>query len=58
MSKEIKNLLLIYIVPICVLSLVLVFTAPPLFSVAVLAMITSLTLIMVGIAFLLDHFDK
>lgn len=58
MDKDIKRFLLIYVVPICVLSLVMVFFAPPLFSVGILAMITSASLIVIGMAFLIDYLDN
>jgi hypothetical protein len=58
MDNDIKRFLLIYVVPICVLSLVMVFIAPPMFSVGILAMITSVSLLVISIAFLIDYFDK
>jgi hypothetical protein len=58
MDNDIKRLLLIYVVPICIISLVMAFIAPPMVSVGILAMITSVSLLVVGIAFLLDHLDK
>jgi hypothetical protein len=58
MSKEIRNFLLIYILPICVLSLAMAFFAPPMFSVGILAMLCSATLLVMGVAFLIDWLDN
>ncbi len=58
MSKEIRNFLLIYIAPICLISLYFVFFAPALFAQVVLAMITSVALLVMGMAFLIDWMDK
>lgn len=57
MDNDIKRLLLIYVVPICIISLVMALIAPPMFSVGILAMITSASLIVVGMAFLIDYLD-
>lgn len=58
MSKEIRNLLLIYVVPMLVIALLMVFFAPPMFSVGILAMFCSSGLLVVGMAFLIDWMDK
>ena len=58
MSKEIRNFLLIYIVPICLMSLFFVFFAPALYSVVVLGMLTSVTLLVVAFAFIIDYLDN
>jgi positive regulator of sigma E activity len=58
MSKEIRNLLLIYVVPMLVLALFMVFFAPPMFSVGILAMFCSAGLLVVAMAFLIDYLDK
>lgn len=58
MTKDIKNMLLIYVLPIIVLSLVMVFIAPAVFSQVILGMISGTALICVGMAFLIDYLDK
>lgn len=58
MSKEIRNFLLIYIAPICLIALYFVFFAPALYSVVVLGMIASVTLMVMAFAFLIDWLDK
>jgi hypothetical protein len=58
MDNTIKRLLLIYAVPICVISIVMAFIAPPIVSVALLTMLCSTVLLVIGVAFLFDHFDK
>ena len=58
MSKEIRNLLLIYVVPMCVLSLFMALFAPPMFSVGILAMFCSAGLLVIAMAFLIDYLDK
>jgi hypothetical protein len=58
MSKEIKNLILIYVLPILSLSLLMVFIAPAIFAQAILGMLCGVGLICVGMAFLIDWFDK
>ncbi len=58
MSKEIRSFLLIYIVPICLIALYFVFFAPALYSVVVLGMVSSVALLVVGMAFLIDWLDK
>lgn len=57
MDTDIKRILLTYVVPICIISIVMALIAPPMFSVGILLMITSATLIVIGIAFLLDYLD-
>ena len=56
MSKEIRNFLLIYIAPICLLSLFFVFFDPALYSVVILGMIVSVTLMVMAFAFVVDWF--
>ena len=58
MSKEIRSFLLIYIVPIAMLSLALVFFAPALFSQVILGMVMGVSLLVVGMALLIDYLDK
>ncbi len=58
MSKEIRNLVLIYVLPILSLSLLMVFIAPPVFGQAILGMLCGVGLICVGMAFLIDWLDK
>lgn len=58
MSKEIRSFLVIYVLPILVLSLFFVFFAPALYSQAILGMICLAGLLCVGMAFLIDHLDK
>ena len=58
MSKEIRSFLLIYILPICLISLFFVFFAPALFAQVILAMVASVTLLVMGMAFLIDWLDK
>ena len=58
MSKEIRSLILIYVLPMLVLSLFMALFAPPMFSVGILAMFCSAGLLVVGMAFLIDWMDK
>jgi hypothetical protein len=58
MSKEIRSFLLIYILPICVLSLVFVFFAPALFAQVILGMVSGVALMVMGMAFLINWLDK
>ncbi len=58
MSKEIRSFLLIYIAPICVLSLFFVFYAPALFAQVILGMVAGVALMVMGMAFLIDWLDK
>ena len=58
MSKEIRSFLLIYILPIAVLSLFFVFFAPALFAQVILGMIASVALMVMGMAFVIDYLDK
>jgi hypothetical protein len=58
MTKDIRNLLAIYVLPIIVLSLVMVFFAPALMAQVVLGMLASTALLCVGMAFLIDYLDK
>lgn len=58
MSKEIKNLLLIYVLPILALSLTMVFIAPAVFAQAILGMLCGVGLLCVGMAFLINWLDN
>lgn len=58
MSKEIRNFLLIYIAPIAMLCLFFVFFAPALYSVVILGMVSSVALMVMGMAFVIDYLDK
>jgi hypothetical protein len=58
MSKEIKNLLLIYVLPILTRSLTMVFIAPAVFAQAILGMLCATALICIGMAFLIDYLDN
>jgi uncharacterized membrane protein (DUF485 family) len=58
MSKEIRSFLLIYILPICLISLFFVFFAPALYSVVILGMVSSVALMVMGMAFIIDWMDK
>jgi hypothetical protein len=58
MSKEIRNFLLIYILPICVLSLFFVFFAPALYSVVILGMVSSVALLVMAMAFVINYLDN
>ncbi len=58
MSKEIRNFLLIYIAPICLISLFFVFFAPALFAQVILGMVAGVALLVMGMAFLIDWMDK
>jgi positive regulator of sigma E activity len=58
MSKEIRSMLLVYIAPIAILSLVFVLFAPPLYSAAILAMISGVALMVIAFAFVIDYLDK
>ena len=58
MSKEIRNLLAIYIVPIAILCLFFVFFAPALYSVVILGMLCGSGLLVVGMAFLINYLDN
>jgi positive regulator of sigma E activity len=58
MSKEIRNFLLIYIVPICFISLFFVFFAPAIFAQAVLAMVASVVVIVIAFALIIDYIDN
>ena len=58
MSKEIRNFLLIYIAPICFISLFFVFFAPALYSVVILGMIASVALMVMAFALIINHLDK
>ena len=58
MDSDIKRLLLMYAVPVAVLSLVIAFFAPPLFSVAILSMLSLSALLVIGMAFLVDYLDN
>jgi hypothetical protein len=58
MSKEIRSFLAIYILPIAILCLAFVFFAPALFAQVILGMIASVTLMVMGMAFIIDRLDK
>jgi hypothetical protein len=58
MTKDIKNLILIYVLPIIVLSLVMVFIAPAIYAQVILGMVMGVALICVGMAFLIDYVEK
>jgi hypothetical protein len=58
MSKEIRNFLAIYILPMAILCLVFVFFAPALFSAVILGMVSGVALMVMGMAFLIDWMDK
>ena len=58
MTKEIKNLILIYVLPIIALSLLMVFIAPAVFAQAILGMVCGVALICIGMAFLIDWMDN
>jgi uncharacterized membrane protein HdeD (DUF308 family) len=58
MSKEIRSMLLIYIAPIAILSLLFVFFAPALFSVVILGMVSGVALLVMGMAFVIDYLDN
>ena len=58
MTKDIKNLLLIYVLPIVALSLLMVFIAPAVFAQAILGMLCGTALICIGMAFLIDWLDN
>ena len=58
MSKEIRSFLLIYIAPIAMLCLFFVFFAPALYSVVILGMVSSVALMVMGMAFVIDYLDN
>jgi hypothetical protein len=58
MSKEIRSFLLIYILPICLISLFFVFFAPALFAQVILGMVSGVALMVMGMAFLINWLDK
>ena len=58
MDTDIKRLLLMYAIPIAVLSFVIAMFAPPMFSVGVLAMLSLSSLLVIGMAFLVDYLDN
>ena len=58
MSKEIRSMLLIYIAPIAILSLLFVFFAPALFSVVILGMVSGVALLVMAMAFVIDYLDN
>jgi hypothetical protein len=58
MSKEIRSMLLIYIAPIAMLSLLFVFFAPALYSVVILGMVSGVALMVMAMAFVIDWLDK
>ena len=58
MSKEIRNFLAIYILPIAILCLLFVFFAPALYSVVILGMVSGVALMVMGMAFLIEYLDK
>jgi hypothetical protein len=58
MDKDIKNLLLIYVLPILLVSVVFVFFAPALMAQVVLGMLTLSGLLCLGMVFLIDYIDN
>jgi hypothetical protein len=58
MSKEIRSFLLIYIAPIAMLCLFFVFFAPALYSVVILGMVSSVALMVMAMAFLINYLDN
>lgn len=58
MSKEIRTFLAIYILPIAILCLLFVFFAPALYSAVILGMVSSVALMVMGMAFIIDRLDK
>ena len=58
MSKEIRSFLLIYIAPIAMLCLFFVFFAPALYSVVILGMVSSVALMVMAMAFVIDYLDN
>lgn len=58
MTKDVRNMLLIYILPIIILSLVMVFIAPAIYSQVILGMVMGSALLTVGMAFFIDYLDK
>lgn len=58
MTKDVKNMLLIYILPIILLSLVMVFIAPAIYAQVILGMVMGTALLCVGMAFLIDYVEK
>lgn len=58
MTKDVKNMLLIYVLPIIVLSLVMVFIAPAIYAQVILGMVMGTALLCVGMAFLIDYLEK
>jgi hypothetical protein len=57
MTKDIKNLILIYVLPIVALSLLMVFIAPALYAQVILGMVSGVALLVIGMAFLIDYLD-
>lgn len=58
MSKEIKFLLVAYVLPAIALSLLFVFFAPAVFAQAILGMVCLMGATCIGMAFLIDYLDK
>jgi hypothetical protein len=58
MDNDIKKFLYIYAIPIAIISLVMVFIAPAVFSQAILAMVSLAVLICIGFYLLVDYLDK
>lgn len=58
MDSDIKKFLYIYVIPIAVIALTMVFIAPAVFSQAILAMISLTGLVCVGMSLLVDHLDN
>ena len=58
MNNDIKKFLYIYAIPIAVISLTMVFIAPAVFSQAILAMISLVSLLCIGMALLVDYLDN
>lgn len=58
MDNDIKKFLYIYAIPVAVIALVMVFIAPPVFSQAILGMISLVALVCIAMALLMDYLDK
>jgi len=58
MSKEIRNFLLVYALPIAFIALFFVFFAPAVFAQAVLGMVASVAVIVIVFALVIDYIDN
>lgn len=58
MDNDIKKFLYIYAIPIAIMSLTMVFIAPPVFSQAILGMVSLVALVCIAMALLMDYLDK